>query len=144
MRRKNNLILCACLSAIIFSCQPDKNNNANVVAQVNESYITLEELESKIPEGTNEEIKLALMRQFMEQWVEEEIFFQTAQRENITYSESELMLIKDFKRRLLIQSFIDTKINKSYRILDKEIEDYYRQYKDEFVWDDDHVHIRNK
>ena len=141
MKKYLLIFIMVVLLALFSACQPDKNNNANVVAQVNDAFITLEELESKIPEGTNEEIKLALMRQFMEQWVEEEIFFQTAQRENMNYSESDLMLIKDFKRRLLIQSFIDAKINKNYRILDKEIEDYYRQHKEEFVWDEDHVHI---
>ena len=129
------------LIVLFLSCQPKNENSENVIAQVNDAYITLEDLESKIPKGTSEEIKLALMRQFMEQWVEEEIFYQTAQNENIDYSENELRLIKDYKKRLLIQLFIESKINKNYRILDKEIEDYYRQHKEEFVWNEDNVHL---
>lgn len=129
------------LTLIILSCQPKSENRENVIAQVNDAHITLEDLESKIPEGTSEEIKLALMRQYMEQWVEEEIFYQTAQNENLEYTQVELRLIKDYKRRLLIQRFIDSKINKNYRILDKEIEDYYRQHKEEFVWNEDNVHL---
>lgn len=140
---KKILIYLFPISIVFFSinCQPEKNESANVIAQVNDASITLEELESKIPTGTNEEIKLALMRQFMEQWVEEEIFYQTAQNENLKYTTNELVLIKDFRRRLLIQSFIEAKINKNYRVLDKEIEDYYRQHKEEFVWNEDNVHI---
>jgi parvulin-like peptidyl-prolyl isomerase len=126
---------------LFLGCQPEKNEGANVIAQVNDAFITLEELESKIPTGSDEEIKLALMRQFMEQWVEEEIFYQSAQNENLEYTTLELILIKDFKRRLLIQSFIEAKINKNYRVLEKEIEDYYRQHKEEFVWNEDNVHI---
>jgi parvulin-like peptidyl-prolyl isomerase len=140
----NNLFKYAYLLILIFfslNCQPEKDKSENVIAQVNNAYITLEELESKIPAGTNEEIKLALMRQFMEQWVEEEIFYQTAQNENLDFTANELMLIKDYKRRLLIQSFIEAKINKNYRVLEKEIEDYYRQNKEEFVWNEDNVHI---
>ena len=107
------------LILLFLSCQPKNDNSENVIAQVNDAYITLEELEAKIADGTNEEIKLALMRQFMEQWVEEEIFYQTAQNENLDYTVNELRLIKDYKRRLLIQSFIESKINKNYRILEK-------------------------
>lgn len=129
------------LLSLILGCQSEKDKSGNVIAQVNDAYITLEELESKIPDGSNEEIKLALMRQFMEQWVEEEIFYQTALNENLEYTEKELLIIKDYKRRLLIQSYIESKINKNYRVLDKEIEDYYRQHKDEYVWNEDNVHI---
>lgn len=141
MKNKIIILIQFSLSFLFFNCQPDKADSENIIAQVNEAYITLEELESKIPEGTEEEVKLALMRQFMEQWVEEEIFYQTAQNENLEYSETELMLIKDYKRRLLIQSYIEGKINKNYRVLDKEIEEYYKQHKDEFVWIEDNVHI---
>jgi len=141
MKNLNKYLILILLAFLSLNCQPEKDNSTNVIAQVNEAFITLEELESKIPEGTNEEVKLALMRQFMEQWVEEEIFYQTAQNENIEYTATELILIKDFKRRLLIQSFIEAKINKNYRVLDKEIEDYYKQHKEEFVWNEDNVHI---
>jgi hypothetical protein len=141
MRKLSTYFIRLSLVLFFLSCQPKNDNSENVIAQVNEAYITLEDLEAKIPDGTNEEIKLALMRQFMEQWVEEEIFYQTAQNENLDYTVNELRLIKDYKRRLLIQSFIDSKINKNYRILDKEIEDYYRQHKEEFVWNEDNVHI---
>jgi hypothetical protein len=141
MRKLSTYFIHLSLVLFFLSCQPKNDNSENVIAQVNEAYITLEDLEAKIPDGTNEEIKLALMRQFMEQWVEEEIFYQTAQNENLDYTVNELRLIKDYKRRLLIQSFIDSKINKNYRILDKEIEDYYRQHKEEFVWNEDNVHI---
>jgi len=142
-KMKNLNIYLIIIPLVFFSvnCQPEKDNSTNVIAQVNDAFITLEELESKIPEGTNEEVKLALMRQFMEQWVEEEIFYQTAQNENIEYTYTELILIKDFKRRLLIQSFVEAKINKNYRVLDKEIEDYYKQHKEEFIWNEDNVHI---
>jgi len=141
MKKKLKLLIILPLILLSFYCQPEKDKDTNVIAQVNDAFVTLEELESKIPEGTSEEIKLALMRQFMEQWVEEEIFYQSAQNENLEYTSTEQILIKDFKRRLLIQSFIETKINKNYRILDKEIEDYYKQNKEEFIWNEDNVHI---
>ena len=141
MRKLSTYVIQLSLILLFLSCQPKNDNSENVIAQVNEAYITLEDLEAKISDGTNEEIKLALMRQFMEQWVEEEIFYQTAQNENLEYTVNELRLIRDYKRRLLIQSFIESKIDKNYRILDKEIEDYYRQHKEEFVWNEDNVHI---
>lgn len=129
------------LLSISFNCQPQDKADENIIAQVNDAYITKDDLERRVPEDTEEELKIALMRQFMEQWVEEEILYQTALSEDIKLSEKQRKLIQDYERRLLIQLFIEEKINKPYRILDKEIEDFYNQNKDEFVWDEDHAHL---
>jgi parvulin-like peptidyl-prolyl isomerase len=129
------------LLSVTFTCQPQDKEDENIIAQVNDAYITKDDLERRVPEDTEEELKIALMRQFMEQWVEEEILYQTALSEDVKFSEKQRKLIQDYERRLLIQLFIEEKINKPYRILDKEIEDFYNQNKDEFVWDEDHAHL---
>lgn len=134
-------ILVITFSTFFISCQPDKDDNENVIAQVNDAYVTLEELQSRIPEGTGDELRSALMRQFMEQWVEEEIFYQTAINEQIELSKNQTIMVENYRRNLLIQSYIEDKISKPYRILDKEIEDYYNLHKEEFIWSDDHAHI---
>ncbi len=137
----NQKILFSCIVLLIIGCQPEKIETENVVARVNGAYITFEELLAKIPEGTGEQLQKALMRQLMEQWVEDEIFYQTALNENMQLSPSQLKLIKEYERGLLIQLYIENRISKPYRILDKEIEDYYNQHKDEFKWNEDNTHI---
>jgi peptidyl-prolyl cis-trans isomerase C len=111
------------------------------VAQVNTAQITNTELESAIPEGSPAEAKLALKRNLMEKWIEEEILYQVAQEEGLSLSEQEMQLVINYEKRLLIQKYIDTRLSHNYRILDQEVEDYYNKHQREFVWDEETVHI---
>jgi peptidyl-prolyl cis-trans isomerase C len=112
-----------------------------VVAQVNAAQITNSELESAIPEGSSSEVKIALKRNLMEKWIEEEIFYQVALEEGLSLSEQEMTQVQNYEKRLLIQKYIDTRMSQNYRILDQEVEDYYNKHQREFVWDDETVHI---
>jgi len=122
-------------------CSKNNDDKGNVVAQVNMATISNSELEAAIPEGTADEVKLALKRNLMEKWIEDEIFYQAAEEEGLSLNEEEKQMIKKYARSLLIQKFLDTRLKDRYRILDQEIEDYYEKHKREFVWDDDYVHI---
>jgi len=126
---------------LIVGCGNKSDSKGNVVAQVNTAQITNTELEFAIPEGSSAEVKLALKRNLMEKWIEEEIFYQVALEEGLSLSEQEKLLVKNYEKQLLIKKYIDTKLSHNYRILDQEIEDYYNKHQREFVWDDETVHI---
>jgi len=126
---------------LITGCTNKSNSKGNVVAQVNEAQITNIELEAAIPEGSSPEVKLALKRNLMEKWIEEEIFYQVALEEGLSLSEQEMLLVKNYEKRLLVQKYIDTRLSYNYRILDQEVEDYYNKHQREFIWDDETVHI---
>ncbi len=126
---------------LISGCTNKSNSKGNVVAQVNEAQITNTELEAAIPEGSSPEVKLALKRNLMEKWIEEEIFYQVALEEGLSLSEQEMLLVKNYEKRLLVQKYLDTRLSYNYRILDQEVEDYYNKRQREFVWDDETVHI---
>jgi parvulin-like peptidyl-prolyl isomerase len=135
------LILLPSTVLIISGCSSKSDTKGNVVAQVNAAQITNSELESAIPEGSSAEVKIALKRNLMEKWIEEEIFYQVALGEGLSLSEQEMALVKNYERRLLIQKYIDTQLSQNYRILDQEVEDYYNKHKREFVWEEETVHI---
>ena len=126
---------------LITGCANKSDNKENIVAQVNTAQITNAELESAIPEGSPAEAKLALKRNLMEKWIEEEIFYQVALEEGLSLSEQEIQLVKNYEKRLLVQKYIDTRLSHNYRILDQEVEDYYNKYQREFVWNEETVHI---
>ena len=46
-----------------------------------------------------------------------------------------------YRKRLLIEKYLAKHLNRTYRVLDQEIEDYYKQHEQEFVWNEDHVHL---
>jgi parvulin-like peptidyl-prolyl isomerase len=129
------------VTSIFSKCSSKENNKVNVVAQVNEAQITNAELESAIPDGSSPEVKLALKRNLMEKWIEEELVYQVALEEGTSLSEAEQLLVSNYAKRLLIQKYLDTQLSEGYRILDQEVEDYYGRHTREFVWDDDYVHV---
>jgi peptidyl-prolyl cis-trans isomerase C len=136
-----SLFMFASLILGVIGCSSKDDTKGNVVAQVNTAQITNSELEAAIPEGSSDEVKIALKRNLMEKWIEEEIFYQVALEEGLSLSEEEMALVRNYEKRLLIQKYIDTRLSQNYRILDQEVEDYYNQHKKEFVWDDDIVHV---
>jgi parvulin-like peptidyl-prolyl isomerase len=139
---KKLLFLLAIITAILITgCANKSDSKGNVVAQVNTAQITNTELEYAIPEGSPAEVKLALKRNLMEKWIEEEIFYQVALEEGFSLSDQEMSLVKNYEKRLLIQKYIDTRLSHNYRILDQEVEDYYNKHQREFVWDEETVHI---
>jgi hypothetical protein len=128
-------------SGIIQSCSKNKNEKTNIVAQVNEAALSYAELEASIPEETSDEVKTVLKRNLIDKWIEDEIFCQVAEEEGLALSEEEKLRVKNYERSLLIQKFLNNHLKDHYRLLDQEIEDYYDKHKNEFIWDDDYVHL---
>jgi hypothetical protein len=122
-------------------CSDQDNTKSNVIAQVNMAALSDAELEVSIPEESSPEVKLALKRNLMEKWIEQEIFYQVALEEGLSLSEEEKLLVNNYHRNLLVQKFLKSHLSNNYRILDQEVEDYYEKHQKEFVWDDDYVHI---
>ena len=144
MKTKFNITMFISTALIMLmsnGCSTNGNNKSDVVAQVNLAQISNSELEAAIPEGSSGEVKLALKRNLMEKWIEEEIFYQVALDEGLSLSEDEDLLVRNYEKRLLIQKFLDIRLSNNYRVLDQEIEDYYDLHKREFTWDDEYVHL---
>jgi len=134
-------ILAVAVTGLILSCSKSPDEKGNIVAQVNTATLSNSELESSIPEETSDEVKSALKRNLIDNWIEDEIFRQTALEEGLTLSEKEKDMIKNYERSVLVQKFLESRLKDQYRILDQEIEDYYDKHRNEFIWDDDYVHI---
>lgn len=136
-----HLLFLFIITIYLFSCRSEDKNKADVVAQVNMAQITNSELESSLSPSISIEVKQALKRKLMEKWIEEEIFYQAALEDGISLSEDEERMVKDYARHLIIQRYLGEKINRNYRILDQEIEDYYNKHREEFKWDSDYAQI---
>lgn len=129
------------IAIISISCTTKSTDSADVVAQVNEAIVTNAELESSVTPASSPEVRQALKRKLMEKWVEDEIFYQAAIEEGLALSRSEKFLVENYKKQLLIEKYLEKHVNMNYRVLDQEIEDYFKKHRREFVWDDNYVHI---
>lgn len=142
MRNIIHIFLVFVLSSSWFiACSTENEDRPDVVAQVNESVMTNAELEQAITDAASPDIKMALKRKLMEKWIEDEIFFQEAIADGMSLTPYEESLILNYKKRLLIEKYLSKYLNKNYRVLDQEMEDYYSNHRREFVWDADYVNI---
>lgn len=123
------------------SCTNKRELPSDLVAQVNDSYLVKDNLNYRVPLNLEDDTKLSMKKMLIKQWVEDEIIYQTAIGEGIALSENEQFLIDNYKKSLIIQNFLDIRLNKNYKIPDKDIEDYYRDNIKEFIRESDEVHI---
>jgi len=133
--KTNIIIILALVSISILSCMTKTQDKTDVVAQVNQAIITNAELEEAISTTASSDIKMSLKRKLMEKWIEDEIFFQAADEEGIVLTHYEETLVRNYRKRLLIEKYLNKYLNKNYRVLEQEIEDYYNSNKQEFIWD---------
>ncbi len=140
MGKKLKMLLPAFLM-LLTACTSEKMDDFDIVAKVNASYITNSFLDEAGSQQTSEEVRAALKRKIMEKWIEDEILYQTAIQEGLSLSTYEQEQVRAYQKRILIEKFLEKHLNRSYRVLDQEIEDYYNQHEQEYVWNEDHVQL---
>jgi len=125
----------------MWACSENSEPPEGFVAQVNNEYLLNAELDYSIPVGMDKESSFSLKKNVITRWINREIFFQTAKKEGLILSDKDKYQVDQFYKTLLVQKFIDQKLNKVYRISDKDIEDYYQEHREEFKRAADEVHI---
>ena len=135
------ILVFAFLLSFILACNQNRELPADLVAQVDDAYLLKEKLNYSVPVDLPAETQLSMKKMLIKQWVENEIVYQSAENEGVTLSENDMFLLENYKKSLLIQRFLDTKLNKNYLISEKEVEDNYADNKKEFIRKEDEVHL---
>ncbi len=125
----------------IIGCSQNENLPQDLVAQVDDSHLLKQNVEYLLPANIERDSGLSLKKMLIKKWVEDEIIYQSALKEGMQFSEKEEYLIEEYKKSLMTQRYIDQKLNKNYKISEKEIEDYYDENKMEFVRQEDEIHL---
>ncbi len=141
MNSYKKLVSIFLLMIVFLACNQGSDLPADLIAQVNDSYLRKNNVNQSVPAELPDDTKLSMKKMLIKQWVEDEIVFQSAIKEGIQWSEEELFLIEKYKKSLLIQRFLNNKLNKNFRISQKEIEDNYSDNTKEFIRKEDEVHI---
>ena len=131
----------AFLIFISAACSRKSEVPDDLVAQVNGGYLVLSDLNYLVPEDINPELTFALKKNLISKWVDDEVLYQAALSEGLSLNEKEKFLIERYNKSLLVQKYLEQKIDRNYRISQKEIEDYYNQHSNEFIHTEDEVHI---
>ncbi len=140
--RISGLLIILIFSAIyLLSCERQPEESDELVAQVNDSYLLINQLNYLVPENIDPELNLALKKNLISKWVDDEILYQAALDDGMQLDEKEQFLVDKYSKSLLIQRYLSLKIDRNYRISQKEIEDYYKEHNKEFVFKEDVVRI---
>ena len=134
-------IIIAVFNINMLSCKRQLEVSDELVAQVNDSYLLINQLNYLVPENIDPELNLALKKNLISKWVDDEILYQAALDDGMKLDDKEKFLADKYYKSLLIQRYLSLKIDRNYRISQKEIEDYYKEHIKEFIFKDDVVRI---
>ncbi|NOX88037.1 MAG: hypothetical protein GXO77_03355 [Calditrichaeota bacterium] len=134
-------VIAVFLVLIVFSCRGKEKLPEDLVAQVNDRYLRLKQVEQSVPDGLSKDLALSLKKNIISRWVENEALYQLATEEGVELNDYEKFLVSEYRKSLIIQAYLNQKLNKNYTISQNEIENYYKDHQDEFRREEDEVHI---
>jgi hypothetical protein len=135
------ILILVSINMTILSCERQPEVSDELVAQVNDHYLLINQLNYLVPENIDPELNLALKKNLISKWVDDEVLYQAALDDGMKLDEREQFLADKYYKSLLIQRYLSLKIDRNYRVSQKEIEDYYKEHNKEFIFKDDVVRI---
>ncbi len=126
---------------LLVACRKSPVPQIQIVAQVEDHYLTSDQLLSWMPPNLPEEQKNAVARQYIDRWVQKTILAISANKEGITLTPYQKWSVRNLEKEMLAQKYIEAKLPKEIIITDEEISNYYEENKAEFIRDMDEVHL---
>ena len=137
-----NIFLFLLTLVILFAgCQSKSIPDIEIIAKVGDQYLTRDQLLKWMPPNLPEEQKVIVARQYIDRWVQKTSMAITAEKEGVELSPYEDWSIENLKKEMLVQRYIDAKLPRDIIITDEEISNYYDKNKDEFIRDQNEVHL---
>lgn len=112
-------------------------NRDNVVAQVNNEFLTLEKLRAIAPEL--DQLDSLQKAHFVEIWIQETLLKQEAEKYLLEREPRFKQQLETYYRRLLADKMMQKAMRQSVQVSDQEIRDYYNNNKDNFRRAEDEI-----
>lgn len=141
IKRRRPYFAAALLLFMAIGCRQSEKLPEEMVAQVNNSYLVNEQLEYGIPQGLDEDVILSLKKSMISNWVDNETLYQAAVQEGFKHGAQEDYFLEQYSKSLLIQRYLNSKLDKEYNISRQDIEEYYQKNTQEFIRQSEEVHI---
>ena len=119
---------------LIQACSRTDQKETDVIAEVGGKKLTSEMLKGSLPAGLSEKDSLEWLRSLTQQWIDQEVLFQNAEKSGLL-NESDVQIELERIKKQYIGSLVREKLlSSSFSDLNEnEITDYYRKHLDEFV-----------
>ncbi len=121
---------CLVLIALVAGC-PSKPKG-EVLARVNNDYLTKPEFDALVPEGY--EVNPENLPEILDKWVSNALMYQEAVRRGMDKDEEVKLYLKRLERDYLVNELLE-KVTSAVPVSQAEILEYYNIHKDEFSYE---------
>jgi hypothetical protein len=135
------IIFLAILVMFFAGCQSKSIPDIEIIAKVGDEYLTRDQLFKWMPPNLPEDQKPIVARQYVDRWVQKTSMAITAEKEGVELSPYEEWSMINLKKELLVEKYVDAKLPRDIIITDEEISNYYDKNKDEFIRDQNEIHL---
>lgn len=126
---------------LIMNCRNSSVPQIEIIAKVDDQYLTRQELLNWMPPDLPENQKEILSGQYVDRWVQKTMMALLAKKEGISLSPYEKWSIENLQKEMMAQKYLDAKLPRDIIITDQEISNYYEEKKQQFIRSEDEVHI---
>ena len=109
-----------------------QNQDSPVVARVGNQTLTLGEI-AVLTSPQEEHSSAVEEREFVRQWIDTEVLYRQALRENLHKDPRLKRVIKQMEKELLAAELMERRMGSQMAIANSEIEEYYVEHRDEFI-----------
>lgn len=103
--------------------------------------LTERDVEYQIPDAYRATVRPEEKKEYVRRWVRNEILYQQAKKERLDQDKKVQSLVEERIKETVVTQFIEGKLKDKIRVTDEEALGYYQQHREEFVWDDDVLHL---
>jgi len=123
-------------SLFCLSCKPNlKRDKEEIIARVGENYLYKTDIEDLVPEGTESEDSIAIVRSFIDRWATQRLIIDAALR-NLSVEQQQVYdkLVQQYKTDIYSKAYIEEVVKQKIDTLisAQEVKSYYNQNKDNF------------
>jgi len=116
-----------------FSCG-NEQKPLDYIARVNDTYLTKEDLAKMLPDISNSKFTgVEHIKSIVSSWVKNEILYQNAKQYHFDKDESISYKVNNYKKDLIIDSYVHFLLQSSVTVSDSEIRDYYINNRKSFI-----------
>lgn len=121
---------CVLVVLLFLSCV---GKEADVLVRVDGSTLTKTEFEKYIPEAEYQRLSVEQIREFCQNWAEQEIVYLEAKKQGIDKEDSIRTVLEDYEKQLLTMDLVHREFGGT-SVTETEVREYFEKHKDEFLY----------
>jgi hypothetical protein len=112
-----------------------------VLAKINNNILSSDFIDTQIPLELSPEEKNEIKRKLIHRWIDRNLIYLDALASGIQLSEVQDFQISELKKELIVETYINNKLQSIIDVSDREITDYFTLHKEEFTNAVDKIHL---